>query len=306
MKRKDLKNIRFGIEIEFTGVSKIRALTILKDYWDAPYISSGKKQHVIDKKERKWIIVKDESIDPEMNIERINSRIKLSEVDVLIDSLVDMKLELVSPICSVEDIVDIQEIVRLLRKEGAVVNETCGIHVHIGIEDFTPYQIRNLYCLVYNYERNLYRLLNVSRNREEKYCKRADINVYSKMRQLKKGCTNKELIKSWYNNDVIPNERYHKTRYHGLNLHSYFRQGTAEFRFFNSSLHAGIIKTYIQVCIALALKAKTHNDCTNIKRKYIGNPEVYWFKYMGLDTDEFKTTRIHLVRGFQCQDYFMN
>lgn len=48
---------------------------------------------------------------------------------------------------------------------------------------------------------------------------------------------------------------YHDSRYHCLNLHSVFQKGTIEFRLFNSTTHAGKVKTYIQFCLAISGQA---------------------------------------------------
>lgn len=71
-----------------------------------------------DSQGRKWKVVYDGSIRPQMNSQRTASS--------------ECKVEMVSPICRYEDIEDIQNIVRKLRKEGhAKVNDSCGIHIHI-------------------------------------------------------------------------------------------------------------------------------------------------------------------------------
>ena len=40
----------------------------------------------------------------------------------------DYKCEIVSPICVYDDIETIQEIIRELRRKGAIANASCGIH----------------------------------------------------------------------------------------------------------------------------------------------------------------------------------
>ena len=48
---------------------------------------------------------------------------------------------------------------------------------------------------------------------------------------------------------------YNSTRYHGLNLHSYFYRGTVEFRLFNASLNCSKIQAYIMLCLFIAVNA---------------------------------------------------
>lgn len=48
----------------------------------------------------------------------------------------EYRTEMVSPICTYEDIVPIQEIIRKLKEYGAITNKSCGIHVHIDASPF--------------------------------------------------------------------------------------------------------------------------------------------------------------------------
>lgn len=61
------------------------------------------------------------------------------------------------------------------------------------------------------------------------------------------------------------NQHYNDSRYHMLNFHATFTKGTIEFRLFQfdkpangrkNGLHAGQLKSYIQLCLALSEMAK--------------------------------------------------
>ena len=78
--------------------------------------------------------------------------------------------ELVSPILQYKDIETLQKLIRLLRKNGAKVDKSCGIHIHIAAKDFTPQNIRNLINIIYSKEEMLYKALKVDELREDKYC----------------------------------------------------------------------------------------------------------------------------------------
>ena len=81
-----------------------------------------------------------------------------------------------------------------------------------------------------------------------------------------KNLTKEKAEEVWYSraNDGycggIDHQHYNSTRYHGVNLHAFFTKGTVEFRLFNSTLHAGKIKAYIQFCLAVSAWAITSND----------------------------------------------
>ena len=62
-----------------------------------------------------------------------------------------------------------------------------------------------------------------------------------------------DMKAAWYGDADAHANRYHHSRYHGLNLNSLFYRGTVEFRYFNGSLHAGEVKSYVLFCLALAL-----------------------------------------------------
>ena len=92
-------------------------------------------------------------------------------------------------------------------------------------------------------------------------------------------------------------EHYHSSRYHALNLHSVFQKGTVEFRMFNSTLHAGKVKTYIQLSLAICSQALTQKKASY--ERTVSANEKYtfrtWLLRLGMIGDEFKTARKHLL-----------
>ena len=74
-----------------------------------------------------------------------------------------------------------------------------------------------------------------------------------------------EVSNIWYRGRDGRNRHYHESRYHCLNLHSVFQKGTIEFRLFNSTTHAGKIKTYIQLCLAISALALNQSSASRIK-----------------------------------------
>ena len=69
-----------------------------------------------------------------------------------------------------------------------------------------------------------------------------------------------------------------------LNLHSVFSKGTIEFRLFNSTLHAGEVKSYIQLCLAISHQALVQRGASRAKT----NPEneKYTFRTWLLRLDD--------------------
>jgi hypothetical protein len=111
-----------------------------------------------------------------------------------------------------------------------------------------------------------------------------------------------EQIKNmWYEGDDRSYMHYDDSRYHALNLHSVFSKGTIEFRMFNSSLHAGVVKSDIQLCLAISHQALIQKSARHTKT--VSDNEKYtfrtWLLRLGLIGDEFKTARHHLLKNLE-------
>ena len=143
------------------------------------------------------------------------------------------KTEMVSPICTYEDIPTIQELVRQLRHKGAFSNTSCGIHIHVETAAFNARTLRNLVNIFYSKEDLLFSALQVRESRWG-YCKPMDERFLQELNR-KRPQTMRAFQKIWYGGEDGSNTHYHDSRYHALNLHSVFSHGTVEFRLFNST-----------------------------------------------------------------------
>jgi hypothetical protein len=76
-----------------------------------------------------------------------------------------------------------------------------------------------------------------------------------------------------------------------------FQKGTIEFRLFNGTTHAGKIKAYIQLCLAISHQALTQRSASRIKTQSTNEKYTFrtWLLRLGLIGDEFKTARLHLL-----------
>ena len=136
MAYKSMKKQNFGIEIELTGITREKAAAVIAEYFGtrSQYIGGSYDPYTAsDRKERTWRAMTDGSINTKR---RVNG--------LLINAGREYSCEIVSPILQYEDIEDLQEIVRLLRKAGAIANESCGIHVHVDGKDHTPESLTRL------------------------------------------------------------------------------------------------------------------------------------------------------------------
>ncbi|WP_278626807.1 amidoligase family protein [Thomasclavelia cocleata] len=284
-----MKNQRFGIEIEMTGLTRKRASEIVAMHFESVSEYEGgsyRSYSVKDTEGRKWKVVYDSSITPQIGSRRISD--------------IDYKVELVSPICRYDDIEDIQQIVRKLRKDGhAKVNDSCGIHIHVDASPHDARSLRNITNIMYSKEELIYKALQVQVARERRYCQKVEESFIQKLNKSKPKDLNK-LKSLWYNGDIYRSRsHYDNSRYHALNLHSVFQKGTIEFRLFNGTLHAGEIKSYIQFCLAISHQALTQSKAS--RRKTHSTNEKYtfrtWLLRLGLIGNEFKTARHHLLKN---------
>ena len=110
-----------------------------------------------------------------------------------------------------------------------------------------------------------------------------------------------DLESIWYEGNVPAHEHYNWTRYYALNLHSVFYRGTVEWRCFNSTLHAGKVAAYVNLCLAMSAQAITQRSA--VMRKTQSDNELYtfrvWLVRLGLNGDEFKNTRDHLLANLE-------
>lgn len=191
--------------------------------------------------------------------------------------------------------------VRKIRKAGGFTNKTTGIHIHLDGEEHTPRSLRNFLNIIYSRNDLLYTSLEIERERM-RYCKKIDKSLVQKMNK-KKPTTFKGIEDIWYEGYYQSRDRhYHDSRYHFLNLHSFFNGvGTVELRGFNGTLHAGKIRTYILLSLAMNEQALTQKFASS-KKPQFENPKFAmrtWLNRIGFIGEEFKNPREHLCKHLE-------
>ena len=283
-----MRSQNFGIEIEMTGLTRSAAARIIAGYFgtQATHVGGVYDAYTIrDEQNRQWKVVRDTSIRYRDSRNREASR--------------DYSVEFVSPICQYEDIPVVQELVRKLRAGGARVNDSCGIHVHVDASAHTPQTLRNIVNIMAAKEDLLYKALQVKVNREN-YCRKADTRFLEELNH-KRPKTMDKVEELWYNGMGGRYSHYDDSRYHALNLHSVFSKGTIEFRLFNSTLHAGEVKSYIQLCLAISHQALVQRGASRAKTHPENEKYTFrtWLLRLGMIGDEFKTARQHLLKNLE-------
>lgn len=247
-----IKQRCFGIEIEMTGITRCSAAKAIKRVLGGEIVHIGgsyDKYTVTDEKNRKWQIVYDRSIIAEKKNGESASDI--------------YKVEMNSPVLEFDDLDLLQNVIRALRKEGAITGAEydCGTHIHIDASDYTPQQIRNLVNIWSSKEDYLWDALQVSSVRSY-YCKKIDRDFVEKLNR-KKPKTMDGIRDLWYAGTYdSPHIHYNRTRYTALNLHSFFQHGHYEIRACNASLHAGEVKAQILLALAISNAAVTKKYCS--------------------------------------------
>lgn len=292
-----MKNQTIGVEVEMNNITREKAAKKVAEFfgttaWYAAnqygYFSWACK----DQQGRVWKFQRDTSINgPDAE-----------------------KCELVTPILTYEDIETLQAIIRLLRKAGAKSSPSrgCGVHIHIGKGDHTAKTLRNLVNIMAAHERQIGRAIRLSQSREYSYCKTVDPRFLEEVNR-KKPTTMAKLADIWYQSqgeDWRRNEHYNSSRYHMLNLHATFTKGTIEFRLFQfadpadgkrNGLHAGEMKAYIQLCLAMSQLAKMVRTASP-KPQQTDNEKYAmrcWMLRLGFIGDEFATAREILLRNME-------
>lgn len=277
-----MKNQTFGIEIETTGLSRKTVAEIIAKHYgtDAYYIGTGYDTYGAKTTDgREWKCMKDSSI--------INTGSGVCEI--------------VSPILTYSDMEDLQQIVRDVREAGAKSSPRfkCGIHIHIGAQNHTVQSLKNLVNFMSSYQDIIYKAVKVDPYRED-YCKKLSSVLIDKFNERGLDSIAK-CETAWYGKG---NEAYHKsqhysnTRYYGLNLHSVFTKGTVEFRLFNGTLHAGEIRAYVVLCLAMSQFALDKKSVRRSKKNNLNDKyamyNMLWS--IGVVGDEFKNCREHLMK----------
>ena len=231
--------------------------------------------------------------------------------DVSIAGTDSQKCEMVTPILTYQDMETLQELVRRLRKAGARSDATrgCGVHIHIGAKGHTPQTMRNLANIMASHESLIADALDLDRGRMHRYCRTVDPRFLKEINK-RKPQTMTAFADIWYTANGASYGRdhhYNDSRYHMLNFHATFTKGTIEFRLFQfdapadgkqNGLHAGQLKSYIQLCLALSQLAK-EVKFASAKPQQHENPKYAmrtWLLRMGFIGDEFKTAREVLTK----------
>lgn len=301
----DMKKQTIGVEVEMNNIARNKAAKLV-----AEFFGTGRYQNTArvngyctwsawDSEGREWKFQRDVSISG-------------NDLE---------KCEMVTPILTYKDIETLQEVIRVLRRAGAKSDATrgCGVHIHIGAKGHTPQSLRNLANIMASHEKLLAEALNLDEYRMNRFCRTVNPNFLVELNK-KKPKTMTDLAEIWYSSNNASygrTQHYNESRYHMLNYHATFTKGTVEFRLFQfdaptaekkNGLHAGQLKSYIQLCLALSQMAKMVKTASS-KPQQNENPKYAmrtWLLRLGFVGEEFKTAREVLTKRLSGDTAFRN
>ncbi len=301
----EMKKQTIGVEVEMNSIERSKAARLAAEFFGTRRYQDTARRNgystwsAWDTQGREWKFQKDGSIHgPDSE-----------------------KCEMVTPILTYADMDTLQGLVRHLRKAGAKSDATrgCGVHIHIGAKGHDAKSLWNLANIMASHERLLADALNLDRGRMSHYCKTVNPTFLDKLNR-QKPTTMADLAEIWYSGNGASwgrDQHYNDSRYHMLNLHATFTKGTIEFRLFQfdapangkkNGLHAGQLKSYIQLCLALSQMAKSLKSASP-KPQQTDNPKYAmrtWLLRLGFIGEEFATARDLLTRRLAGNAAFRN
>ena len=307
-----MKQQTFGVEVEMNNITRQSAAKVAAEFFGTGRYKNTARQNgystwsAWDADDREWKFQRDSSIDgPD-----------------------DQKCELVTPILVYADIERFQELLRVLRKNGAKSSPSrgCGVHIHVGLKgldgrDHDARSLRNLVNIMAAHEEQIGRAIRIDGRRVGSYCRLVDRDFLRQMNQ-DKPTTMRDLADVWYRSQGYQYGRtshYNGSRYHMLNLHPGMAwtlgsrdhaKPTVEFRMFQfadphdgkqGGIHAGEMKTYIQLCLAMSELAKEVKYASPKPQQTDNEKYAFrcWLLRLGFIGEEFATAREILLRNLE-------
>ena len=261
----DLDKINFGIEIEFTGINRLTAASLISGYFKTTCTRKIQTFEIESMNGSIWRLVRDSSIGPE-GVQQMYSDL--------------YKNELITPICNIADINAILDLVELLKENGGIANDSCGLHVHVGAEIHSTCSLSNMLVFWIKHQRIFTDYFKTNQSSLDKYCQYLPDKMLDFL--LSSETLSEETLKSiWYEGYEERPAKYNKSRYRTMNLNTLYTIGTIEYRIGKGSLDSRYILEYLKFCLFINKKAL---EDKNIRYELFDSmDEIY--EYLGLKID---------------------
>jgi len=232
-------NRTFGFEAEFFGITPTEATAALAAIGiTAPYV--GYNHDVSTNTVSGWKLVYDQSV---------NGR----------GTGLGRGMELVSPVLRGEEgLVLAAKAVNALQNAGGKTDKTCGLHIHIGMDGLTGKQIVKTLDLYSANQEHINKLIARSRW----------TNIYCQ--PMDRYTRNSNTVVAFENADSASDTRRlrptlsHYDRYHAVNLASYAKYGTVEFRQHQGTLNGEKVTSWVKFLMAMVEKSVTMDTATDL------------------------------------------
>lgn len=149
--------------------------------------------------------------------------------------------EVVSPVLSGTDgLAEVRTVMKILRDAGARVNESCGMHVHVGVDNLSRAEQAAVIEMYHGWQWAF-----------TAWVKERRIN--GSWARLRNAAMTTTLVNSWKraeDNDAVRSVARYNDRYYALNVASYERHGTFEFRAHHGSLNGTNAAAWIALHLA--------------------------------------------------------
>tara|TARA_R110002074_G_scaffold255998_1_gene428420 strand:- start:1421 stop:2266 length:846 start_codon:yes stop_codon:yes gene_type:complete len=164
-------------------------------------------------------------------------------------------LELVSPILRGDnDMLILKNFMTMLNELHCDVNRTCGLHVHVGARDWGVKEFKNLAKRYAKFESAIDTIMpNSRRLSNNSYCRSnanyRDSNLQVVFAGINKCKTARDVM------NHVQGGRYYK-----LNLESFWKHGTVEFRHHSGTICPAKIENWVMVCMGMTKLADTNRS----------------------------------------------
>lgn len=173
-------------------------------------------------------------------------------------------LEIVSPrLKGIDGVEQIKKVCEALNSLGAKVDKSCGLHIHHDARDFRVSNFKNILINYIKFEKVFDSMMpNSRRSNTNNFCKSLFINSTPQMviDRIKEAKTVRDLESIYYYN-----------RYYKVNLESFVRHGSIEFRQHSGTTDAEKIINWLMITQALVntsfgrVKAQYNEKYENIQ-----------------------------------------
>lgn len=149
----------------------------------------------------------------------------------------------------------IEEITAECSKMGGYIDQSCGLHLHLDFGEDSPDDVVKFAAACQVLEPFAFSV--VTRNRDSsRFCKKYDKTFVKRLKDLPLDIAIYDTTNSSELNRA-KTHKYHQSRYHWCNLHSFYFRGTVEIRHHHGTKDAASILRWAELWLKVAEWSKT-------------------------------------------------